>query len=48
MSGYHPKPPPPDIIPGREKHKSKETGAREKKEVEMWCINITMYEINFL
>jgi len=36
MSGYHPQPPPPYIIPGRDKHKSKETRAREKKEVEMY------------
>lgn len=33
MSGYVPQPEPPYIVPGREKHKSKETRAREKMEV---------------
>jgi len=33
MSGYIPQPEPPYIVPGRDKHKSKETRAREKKEV---------------
>jgi len=37
MSGYHPQPLPPYIVPGRDKHKSKETRAREKKEV--WLYN---------
>jgi len=36
MSGYHPQPPPPYIIPGRDKHKSKETRAREKLEVKLY------------
>jgi len=31
-SGYHPNPPPPHIVPGRDKHKSKELRAREKME----------------
>jgi predicted AlkP superfamily pyrophosphatase or phosphodiesterase len=33
MSGYIPQPQPPYIVPGRDKHKSKETRAREKMEV---------------
>merc|ERR1712123_274853 len=33
MSGYIPQPDPPYIVPGRDKHKSKETRAREKKEL---------------
>jgi len=35
-SGYNPQPPPPFIIPGRAKHKSKEVRAREAKEVELY------------
>merc|ERR1711962_1997704 len=36
MSGYNPQPPPPYIIPGRAKHKSKEVRAREKVEVALY------------
>jgi len=36
MSGYIPQPDPPYIVPGRDKHKSKETRAREKKEVALY------------
>lgn len=35
-SGYNPQPPPPYIVPGRAKHKSKETRAREKVEVDLY------------
>jgi len=36
ISGFVPDPDPPFIVPGREKHKSKELRAREKKEVELY------------
>jgi len=36
MSGYHPQPNPPHIVPGRDKHKSKELRAREKMEVGLY------------
>ena len=36
ISGFIPNPHPPFIVPGREKHKSKELRAREKKEVELY------------
>jgi ectonucleotide pyrophosphatase/phosphodiesterase family protein 5 len=35
-SAYHPQPPPPHIVPGRDKHKSKELRAREKVEVALF------------
>lgn len=35
-SGYNPQPPPPHIVPGRAKHKSKELRAREAREVELY------------
>lgn len=35
-SGYNPQPPPPYIIPGRAKHKTKEVRAREKIEVDLY------------
>lgn len=35
-SGYNPQPPPPYIVPGRAKHKSKEVRAREAREVELY------------
>merc|ERR1719323_1389417 len=36
ISGFIPNPHPPFIVPGREKHKSKELRAREKHEVELY------------
>jgi len=36
QSGYEPQPAPPYIVPGRDKHKSKELRAREKKEVALY------------
>jgi len=36
MSGYHPQPQKPHIVPGRDKHKSKELRAREKNEVKLY------------
>merc|ERR1711962_177432 len=35
-SGYNPDPPPPHIVPGRDKHKSKALRAREKVEGELY------------
>lgn len=35
-SGYDPQPPPPYIVPGRDKHKSKELRAQEKHEVALY------------
>jgi len=35
-SGYNPDPPPPHIVPGRDKHKSKELRAREKVEGQLY------------
>jgi len=35
-SGYDPQPPPPHIVPGRAKHKTKELRAREKVETELY------------
>merc|ERR1712213_66855 len=36
ISGFVPAPNPPFIVPGREKHKSKELRAQEKKETELY------------
>ena len=38
ISGFIPAPDPPFIVPGREKHKSKELRQREKLEVELYDI----------
>ena len=38
ISGFIPAPEPPFIVPGREKHKSKELRRREKKEVGLYDI----------